>query len=216
MQGDPRQAKQDDLSDWVAWRREAAALGWQHRSMLRLEPIPLPARDARLEQAYQAALGLLDRDLQRRAVTDASVARVAAARGLIASGVESAAEIDDVVRAIAKRGVRQDGQPVGLIWGLTAGSQGRERVKLTTTLHVERETEFLALAQAAAADKSGALSREAIAAAVARSGWDFSESVHGRTQRELIDRLAQEGLAVAIGVAGSGKSMVLTPLVDAW
>lgn len=90
-------------------------MAWQHRSVLTLEPIPLPARDARLEQAYQAALGLLDRDLQRRAVTDASVARVAAARGLIASGVESAAEIDDVVRAFAKRGVRQDGQAVGLI-----------------------------------------------------------------------------------------------------
>ena len=217
VQGDPRQAKQDDLSDWAAWRREAAALGWQHRSVLRPEAIPLPAREARLEQAYQAALGLLDRDLQRRAVTDASVARVAAARGLIASGVESAAEIDDVVRAFAKRGVRQDGQAVGLIWGLTADAQGREWVRLTTTLHVERETEFVALAQAAAADKSGALSRAAIAAAVARSGRDFSESAHGRTQLALIDRLGQGGrLAVAIGVAGSGKSTVLAPLVDAW
>ena len=217
VQGDPRQAKQDDLSDWAAWRREAAVLSWQHRSVLRPEPIPLPTREARQEQAYQAALGLLDRDLQRRAVTDASVARVAAARGLIASGVESAAEIDDVVRAFAKRGVRQDGQAVGLIWGLTADAQGRERVKLTTTLHVERETEFVVLAQAAAADKSGALSRAALAAAVARSGWDFSESAHGRAQRELIDRLGQGGrLAVAIGVAGSGKSTVLAPLVDAW
>jgi hypothetical protein len=217
VQGNPRQAKQDDRSDWIAWRKEAATLGWQHRSVLGAAPVPLPAREARLEQAYTAALGLLDRDLQRRAVADASVARVAAARGLIASGVESAAEIDDVVRAFAARGVRQDGQAVGLIWGQTADAQGRERVKLTTTLHVERETEFLSLAQAAAADKSGALSDRAITAAVARSGQDFAESAHGRTQRELIDRLGQGGrLAVAIGVAGSGKSTVLAPLVDAW
>jgi hypothetical protein len=217
VQGDPRQAKQDDLSDWAAWRREAAALGWRHRSVLRSETIPLPVREERLELAYEAALGLLDRDLQRRAVTDASVARVAAARGLIASGVESAAEIDDVVRAFAKRGVHQDGQAVGLIWGQTADAQGRERVKLTTTLHVARETEFLSLAQSAAADRSGALGSEAIAAAVTRSGRDFSETPHGRTQRALIDRLGQGGrLAVAIGVAGAGKSTVLAPLVDAW
>jgi hypothetical protein len=217
VQGDPRQAKQDDLGDWVAWRREAAALGWQPRSVLRPEAIALPAREERLEQAYVVALGLLDRDLQRRAVMDASMARVAAARGLVASGVESAAEIDDVVREFARRGVRQDGQAVGLIWGRTADAQGRERVKLTTTLHVERETEFLALAQRAAADKSGALGAAAIAAAVARSGRDFGESAHGRTQRDLIERLGQGGrLAVAIGVAGSGKSTVLAPLVDAW
>ena len=64
--------------------------------------------------------------LQRRAVADASVARVAAARGLITSGVERAAEIDEVVRAFAARGVRQDGQEVGLIWGQMAEPQGRE------------------------------------------------------------------------------------------
>ena len=217
VQGDPRQAKQDDRSDWVAWRGEAAALGWRHTSVLRPDPMPLPTREERVEQAYQAALKLLDRDLQRRAVTDASVARVAAARGLIASGVESAAEIDDVVRAFVSRGARQDGQAVGLIWGQTADAQGRERVKLTTTLHVERETELIALAQKAAADRRGALGSAAIAAAVARSGRDFGGTEHGQAQRALIDRLGQGGrLAVAIGVAGSGKSTVLAPLVDAW
>lgn len=44
-QGDPRQAKQDDLSDWAAWRREAAALGWQHASVLGAEPEPTPTRE---------------------------------------------------------------------------------------------------------------------------------------------------------------------------
>ena len=217
VQGNPRAAKQDDLSDWAAWRRQAAALGWRHGSVLRPDAIPLPTPEARLEQAYQAALGLLERDLQRRAVTDASLARVAAARGLIASGVESAAEIDGLMRAFAARGVRQDGQAVGLIWGLAADVHGREREKLTTTLHVARESELVSLAQGAGADKSGVLSADAIAAAVARSGGDFGGSAHGRAQRELIDRLGQGGqLSVAIGVAGSGKSTVLAPLVDAW
>ena len=75
----------------------------------------------------------------------------------------------------------------------------------------------MSLAQAAVADRSGALDAAAIEAAVGRSGLDFSASAHGRRQRELIDALGQGGrLAVAIGVAGSGKSTLLAPLVDAW
>lgn len=216
IQGDPRQAKQDDLSDWTAWRRQAAGLGWRHSSVLRPDPEKLPARERRIEIAYEAALGLLDRELQRRAVVDESVARVAAARGLVASGVAHANEIDDVVRAFAERGVRQDGQAVGLIRGQTADAQGRERIRLTTSLHVERETELVGLARAAVADRSGVLGADALAAAVALSGKDFA-STHGQAQRALIDQLGQGGrLAVAIGVAGSGKSTVLAPLVDAW
>lgn len=216
IQGDPRQAKQDDLSDWAAWRQQARALGWRHRSVLETAH-PLPDRAARLEVAYAAAVGLLERDLQRRAVTDASVARTAAARGLIASGIEHAGEIDDVLRAFATRGVRQDGQTVSLIWGHAADAQGRERTRLTTTLHVAQEREFCDLARAAAADRGGSLGAAAIASAVARSGHDFTATAHGRAQRALIDRLAQGGrLAVAIGVAGAGKSTLLAPLVDAW
>jgi hypothetical protein len=217
IQGDPRAAKQDDLGDWAAWRRQAQDLGWQPRSVLGNTAIPLPAREARLELAYQAAVALLDRDLRHRAVTDAAVARAAAARGLIASGVERAAEIDDVVRAFATRGVRQDGQTVGLIWGQATDAQGRERTRLTTTLHVERERELIALARDAAADRSAMLATDAIAAAAARAGHDFAATEHGRRQLALIDQLGRGGrLAVAIGVAGSGKSTLLAPLVDAW
>ena len=31
VQGDPRQVKQDDRSDWASWQRQAAALGWTAR-----------------------------------------------------------------------------------------------------------------------------------------------------------------------------------------
>ena len=75
----------------------------------------------------------------------------------------------------------------------------------------------MALAQAAAADRSADLPSPAIDAAVARCGVDFAASEHGRTQRAIIDRLGQGGrLAVTIGVAGAGKSTLLAPLVDAW
>lgn len=235
VQGDPRQAKQDDLGDWASWRRQAAELDWRHRSVLdpakvqdvvravhaAQEAEATPDRDARLERAYQVALGLFDRALQRRAVADGADARVAAARGLVAAGVAGPEDIDAVVRAFARRGVRQDGQATGLVWGLVADAQGQEAVRLTTTLQAEREAELVRLAQVAAADRRGALGPAALDAAVSRveawTGVDFAATEHGRTQRAVMNRLGQGGrLAVAIGVAGSGKSTLLAPLVDAW
>jgi hypothetical protein len=217
VQGDPRQVKQDDLSDWASWHGQAEGLDWQPASVLQPEHVQaLPERSVRLEQAYAVGRDLLDRELQRRAVLDGADARVAAARGLIASGVESADEIGAVTRAFAQRGVRHDGQEVSLLWGMTTDARGQEVVKLTTTLHADREAELVKLAQAAAADRSAALSPQAITAAVARSERDFT-SPHGARQREVMDQLGQGGgLAVAIGVAGSGKSTLLAPLVDAW
>jgi len=225
VQGDPRGAKQDDLGDWASWRRQAAALGWRHRGVLDpakvQAPQPLPDRAARLEHAYQVALGLFDKSLQRRAVADGADARVAAARGLVAAGVAGPEDIDAVTRAFATRGVRQDGQATGLVWGLVADAQGQEAVRLTTTLQADREAELVRLAQAAAADRSGALSPAALDAAVARvetrTGVDFAATEHGRAQRAVLDQLGQGGrLAVAVGVAGAGKSTLLAPLVDAW
>ena len=218
VQGDPRQVKQDDLGDFAAWGQQAAALGWKHESVVRPDLVrPEPNREARLDQAYAAALRLFERTLQRKAVTDGAEARVAAARGLIASGVESPADINAVTQAFARRGVRQDGKRTRLIWGKATDEYGQETVRLTTALHAERETEFCARAQAAAADQSAALSPLAIAAAVKRCGTDFESTEHGRRQREIIDQLGQGGrLGVAIGVAGAGKSTLLAPLVDAW
>jgi hypothetical protein len=217
VQGDPRQVKQDDLSDWASWRRQAEGLGWRPTSVLRPDHVQaLLSREVRLEQAYAVGRDLLDRELQRRAVLDGADARVAAARGLIASGVETAEEIGAVTRAFAQRGVRHDGQEVGLVWGMATDVRGQEAVKLTTTLHAEREAELVELARAAAGDRSTALSSAAIAAAVSRSARDFT-SAHGAQQRAVMDQLGQGGrLAVAIGVAGSGKSTLLAPLVDAW
>ena len=225
VQGDPRQAKQDDLGDWASWRRQAAALGWQHRSVL--DPARAAAAQAgwdraeRLEHAYQVALDLFDAKLQRRAVADGSEARVAAGRGLVAAGVEGPEDIDAVTRAFASRGVRQDGQDTRLLWGRVTDAQGQEVVKLTTSLQADREAELLRLAREAAADRSGALTPAALEAAVgrvqARTGVDFAATEHGRTQRHVMAQLGQSGqLAAAIGVAGAGKSTLLAPLVDAW
>ncbi len=225
VQGDPRQVKQDDLGDWASWRRQADELVWQHRSVLDPDcvrtPQALPDRAVRLEHAYQVALGLFDRALQRRAVVDGADARVAAARGLVAAGVEGPEDIDAVTRMFASWGVRQDGRDTQLLWGMATDAHGREGARLTTTLQAERETELVTLARAAAEDLSGALTSRSLEDAVGRvsrrTGVDFAASEHGRTQRAVMDRLGQGGrLAVAIGVAGSGKSTLLAPLVEAW
>jgi len=145
VQGDPRQVKQDDMSDWKAWRRQAQTLGWTHQSVLnRAAGQEPPAGAARITEAYEAALGMLDKSLRRRAVVNG-----AAARGLIASGVESPADIDAVMDAFATKGVRQEGERVGLVWGVTRDAHGRETLEATTTLHISRETELVELARRA-------------------------------------------------------------------
>ena len=217
------------VSDLAAWQGQAKAAGYEHQSVI--DPgvkARLPASEQeRLLRGYQAALPVLDRQFTSRATMLASVARTAAARGLIASGVEDASDIDRITAVMREHGVQHGGQVVPLVWadaatesadGAAAGRRGR--VKITTTLHLEQEREAMTLAAKAAADKSGALTPGQIDRAVrdvtARDGLDFT-SEHGLAQRRIIDTLGTSGrLAVAVGVAGAGKSTLLRPLVEAW
>ena len=218
VQGNPRQAKQDDLADWIAWRREAAELGWEPQSVLDLDaPRPPVDRAVRLEHAYQVALDVFDPSLQRRAVVDGADARAAAACGLVAAGIDTPADIDAVMQLFLTRGVHQDGKLTSLISSQATDAQGNEYMRLTTTLHADREAELVALAMAAAADRSGALTLAEIDVAVAQSGLDFESTEHGRTQVAVMRKLGQGGrLSIAIGVAGAGKSALLAPLISAW
>ncbi len=218
-------ARKDDMGDFAAWQRQAEMLRWSHRSVLRPDDIaPAPSRDERLEHAYQTALPLLDKALQRRAKVDGQDLRVVAARGLIASGVENGADIGAITRAFASRGVKQDGRDTALVWGEDVSVRGKTRIGVTTALHEDQERELVGLAKRAGEDRSAALSPDAITRAVARreampleeGGLRF-QGAHGAAQREIMDRLGQGGrFAVAIGVAGAGKSALLAPLVDAW
>ncbi len=213
-----REGKADDVGDLEAWRRAAISVRYQHRSVLRPEnPILLPDRTQRLEAAYQASMPLLARQFDRRAVIDGADARVAAARGLIAAGVETAQDVDAITRAFQERGIKRRGVNAALIWGTVLGTQGRDRVAITTTLEIDEEKALVASARAGARDKSSALSSEQIHTAVQSFGEiDFSGE-HGRAQRKIIDQLGKGGrISIAIGVAGSGKSTLLKPLVRAW
>lgn len=217
---DPRGAKADDLGDRASWLAEAAALGWEPHSLIEPALPPPSDRATRLERAYAVARDLLEKTLEQQAVTELTELRLAAARGLIAAGIDTAADIDVLTDLIRTRGLRQNGVQVALLPGTVRGRCG-EAAAFTTSLHVDQEAEFTRLAGAAAAELTGALPATAIAAGVARferaSGLSFEAGVHGRSQRAAMDRLGGGGaLALVIGVAGSGKSTLLAPLVDAW
>ncbi|OYV41513.1 MAG: aldehyde dehydrogenase, partial [Acidocella sp. 20-57-95] len=179
--------------------------------------MPLPSREQRLETAFQAALPLLGRQFDRRAVIDGADARFAAAKGLIAAGIGEAGDVDAITQAFRERGVQRRGEDAALIWGRVPGRQGRDRVAVTTTLEVREEQMLIETARVGARDHSAALSRKAIAAAVASFPEIDFTSAHGRAQRRIIDQLGAGGrVGLAIGVAGSGKSTLLKPLVRAW
>jgi hypothetical protein len=218
-----RKSKADDLSDFAAWRGQAAVIGWAHRSVVEPQHQDDEApwrqsRAARLDAGYEAALPWLDAQFTRLSVMNGADLRAAAARALIVAGITPGAdggraEVDALTRAMRERGVRQDGQLTGLVWGREGE---RDEVKVTTALHVAQESEAVALAKAAAADRSRALSPAALAVAVQRSGLDFGDE-HGRAQHAAMLRLGTGGaVGVAVGVAGSGKTALLRPLVDAW
>jgi hypothetical protein len=213
-----REGKADDVGDLEAWRRAAAAVGYEHRSVLRPDrPIQAFDRERRLEIAYQAAMPLLAKQFDRRAVLDGSDARIAAARGLIASGVESAEDVNAITRAFRERGIRRHGEEAALIWGTVPGAQGRDRIAITTTLDVREEQDLVATARLGNRDKSSALTQKQIRAAIAAFPEIDFTGVHGRAQRKIIGLLGMGGrISVAIGVAGSGKSTLLKPLVRAW
>ncbi|HEX3576903.1 MAG TPA: MobF family relaxase [Rhodopila sp.] len=219
----------DDLSDLAAWKAQAEAAGYRHESVISAEVKgrPRPSETDRLAHAYLSSLPVLEKQLGRRATMYATAARTAAARGLIAAGVESVADIDRITAAMREHGVRHDGEQVPLVWAKVGGEgedaaleQRRPRFKITTTRHIEQEQETMRLAAKAAADRSAALTPGQIERAVQRVSerdqLDFSGG-HGLEQRRIIDALGTGGrFAVAVGVGGAGKTTLLRPLVEAW
>ena len=213
-----RRASKDAAADLSVWRREAEAAGYRHRSVLRPdEKKPLPSREDRIRQAYDTALPLLETQFRNRAVLEGSTARVAAAKGLIAAGIDSAKDVNAVTAAFRTEGVMQDGEKTHVHWAYDPSARF---ARITTQLSADQEREAIGILRAASEDKSTALSPEAVERAVrkveADEGLDFSQG-HGLKQREVIDKLASQGrIAVAIGIAGSGKSTMLRPMIEAW
>jgi AAA domain-containing protein len=140
-------------------------------------------------------------------------ARCAALRGLVATGgYQGLEDVAAVTKLMREEGVLQYGEKTALLWGQEPDVR---HVSITTALHEAHETEFLSLAKAAAADRSGAFTAREVDAAARQSGLKF-ESYHGKAQLKAIHTLGEGGrFGVAIGTAGAGKSAMLQVLTIA-
>jgi hypothetical protein len=212
-----RRAK-DGKTDFAAWLKTAADAGYRHRSVIRPDAVRRVAEPGeQIRVAYEASLPLLEQEWSRRATLEGSVPRIMAARGLIASGITSPADIEPVLDAYRTEGVRQDGRLTELLW---AKDEGKRFDRVTTGLHLEQEEEAVSLLKAAAEDRSAALKPAQIEAALARvatrRGYNFT-TPHGQQQRAMAIAFATAGRAVVgVGAAGSGKGVSLEPVLEAY
>jgi hypothetical protein len=169
--------------------------------------------EQRIRQAYEIGLPWLDEKLQHQSVLKHWDARCAALRGLVAAGgYRGLDDVAAVTRLMREEGVLQYGEKTALLWGQEAGVR---HVSVSTALHETQEKEFLTLAKAAAADRSGAFTAREVDAAARQSGLDFSTD-HGKAQLKAIHTLGEGGrFGVAVGTAGAGKSAMLKVLTSA-
>lgn len=208
-----RSKKYDGTNDREIWREQAAEMGWSHKTVLTDEKAATLTDAERYEKAYEIAAKLLAEEFHTSAVLDRDAFRLHAAHGLIATGLKGPGDVETVATMISERGIDIDGEPVAFIEQEQDG-----RVRITTTAQLAIEKELGRLAGAAARNQEGALAPEAIAKAIAASSLDFErEPDHGRTQLAAIYAMGQAGqLGFLTGVAGAGKTALLSPLVAAW
>ncbi|TPG55934.1 conjugal transfer protein TraA [Roseomonas nepalensis] len=209
-----RLEKTGKATDREIWRAQAEDIGWKHTTVMEgAERTPLTDAE-RFDRAYTFAAKHLATEFHTAAVIDHDKLRLYAVRGLIGTGIAGGADdIDQVVALIERRGIQLRGEHVALVAGLSG-----DKVRVTNSAQVRIEDTLQAEAHRAARDRSGALSAEAITAAIRSSGLDFTrDPEHGAAQRAAIYALGQGGaLSMLTGVAGSGKTTLLQPLVAAW
>ena len=189
------------------WREQAAALGWQHTTAMNEVVHEALTDTERFDLAYQFAARHLAEEFRTAATITHEKLGMYAARGLIGTGIAGPDDIRRVVELLEARGVWMRGEHVALVTGLWDGM-----LRVTNTAQVRIEQSVTALAREAARDRSGALSVEALRAAIECTGVNYTAE-----QRAAIHALGEGGpLTLLTGVAGAGKTTLLEPLVDAW
>ena len=221
-----RLEKFDGKSDRELWREHAERIGWQHTTAITGEAAPALTREQRIDQATRFAIRHVEEEFATAAVLNMSVIRTWAARGLIGTGLSGTEDIDAVVREVEQRGITLHGEHARLIVGEMGirvrdddAAQIRMGLRVTNTVQVRIERELMELSEAAAVDRSGALSEAAVERAVAASGIDYRKDPEvGPAQLAAVRAFGTGGGLVFLeGAAGVGKtSRVLPPVVAAW
>ncbi|BFL66265.1 MobF family relaxase [Roseomonas mucosa] len=209
-----RLEKNGKASDPEIWRAQAEAIGWKHTTVMEGVQHPVLTEAERLDRAYAFVARHLATEFHTAAVIDRDKLRLYAARGLIGAGIAGGPEdIDKVVALIETRGIQLRGEHVALVTAFSG-----DKVRVTNSAQLRIEEALQSEAHRAARDRSGALSADAITAAIQASGLDFTrDPAHGAAQKAAIHALGQgAALSMLTGVAGAGKTTLLQPLVAAW
>ena len=190
------------------WREQAAALGWEHKTVMEGLVHGKQADAERFDRAYAFAARQLAQEFHTAAVISHEKLGMYAARGLIGTGIAGGPDdIRRVVELLEARGIALKGEHVALVAGMFDG-----KVRVTNTAQIRIEEKLAATAHVNARDRSGALSAQALRQAIAAAGIDFTDE-----QTAAIQAIGQGGaLSLLTGVAGAGKTTLLQPLVAAW
>ena len=190
------------------WREQATALGWVHETAFESAVYETLTDAERFDRAYAFAARHLAEEFHTAATITHDKLDLYAARGLIGVGISGGPDdIRRVLELIEERGIRVRGEHVALVTGVLDG-----KVRVAHTAQIWIEQKVLELGAEGSGDRSGALSTQALRAAIARMGIEFTGE-----QRAAVHALGEGGrLTLLTGVAGAGKTTLLQPVVDAW
>ena len=209
-----RLAKHGHKTDREIWTAQAEAIRWIHESVLGKAKAPAFTDEQRIDKAYRFAARHLATEFKTAAVLDHEKLRLYAARGLIGTGMAGGIDdIDRVVERIEQKGIQIGREHVALLVGMSDGV-----VRVTNTAQIRIEEEVGRRAREAALDRSAALPTAAVRVAIDASGLGgLGEPEHWEAQKAAIYAMGEGGaLTLLTGVAGSGKTTILQPLVRAW
>ena len=212
--GISRAGKNDGTIRFEEWREDLAAAGITITDPIGETPAPdrsPEARAARAAQAWDTAARRIGEAFEGEAVLDETVLRTHAARTLIPLGGGTLADVDAVVEQVERRGVVVHGETTSLIRGQENG-----RLRYTTQAQLDAEAGIVAMGRVAAADRTGALTREELDAAIGKTLTTTGRALTPG-QLDMAVALSTRGrLALGIGVAGAGKTTLLEPVVAAY
>ena len=212
--GISRASKSDGRISFERWREDLAAAGIEVSDPIGRTAVPDRSPEARAERAalaWDAAARTIGEVFEREAVLDETVLRTHAARALIPLGGGALEDVGAVLDQVERRGVIVHGEVTPLIRG-----RDGERVRYTTQAQIDAEAGIVAMARTAAADRTGALTRDELDAGIAKAVTAKGQALNPG-QLDMAVALGTRGrLALGIGVAGSGKTTLLAGIVAAY